>query len=260
MTDTKFGAWKPEGAAVAVDYSLVALEEIRLAVTDGFQKFSRGGIEVGGVLYGTYENRVTRILAVRPIACEHAIGPSFQLSTGDKALLREQLERDRDDERLSGFVPVGWYLSHTRGEINLTPVDVELFTDFFPEPWQVCMVLKPGRFGAMKAGFFVREADGSIVTEKSLQEFSLPDRMPGAGGRPLRERGDRRPLPYENLPVPQALTQEAEQPYGAVATGAPSYESPSYENAAYEQYDTSPSPYPPADARSEEHTSELQSH
>ncbi|MEQ1886885.1 MAG: hypothetical protein ABL967_17620 [Bryobacteraceae bacterium] len=237
MTDAKFGAWHPEGSPVAVEYSMVAIEEIRQAVTDGFQKFSRGGIEVGGILYGTYEGGVTRILAIREIPCEHALGPSFQLSDNDKSLLLENMERDREDERLAGFEPVGWFCSHTRGEINLTASDIELFSELFPEPWHVTMVLKPGRMGAMRAGFFVREIDGTLHAEKSYLEFSLPERAV----LPPRERGEKRPLPYENLPVPRAIQQEGN---GYEGQGAPPS---SYEAPAFGQYDTSvPQAYPEA--------------
>ncbi|MEQ1948224.1 MAG: hypothetical protein ABL995_13605 [Bryobacteraceae bacterium] len=235
MTDAKIGAWQPEGSPVAVEYSMVAIEEIRQAVTEGFQKFSRGGIEVGGILYGTYENGVTRVFAVREISCEHALGPSFQLSENDKHVLLENLERDKEDERLTGFLPVGWFCSHTRGEINLTPTDIELYAEMFPEPWQVAMVLKPGRMNAIRAGFFVREADGTVFAEKSYQEFNLPDRAPAAP----RERGERRPLSYENLPVPRAL-QQVGNGYEAPADAPLSYDAP-----AFGQYDTSvPQPYP----------------
>jgi len=262
MMDTKFGTWSPPGAPLHVEYSLVAIEEIRQAVSEGFQKFSRGGIEVGGVLYGTHENGVTRIFAVREIGCEHAMGPSFQLSDSDKILLREQLERDRADERLSGFVPVGWYLSHTRGEINLTPSDLEVYAEFFPEPGQVCMVARPGRAGAMRAGFFVREPDGAVLADKSYLDFALPDRAAGILDRPPRERGssgERRPLPYENLPVPQSLSQGPGAPFDT-QYDAPQHDAPleypqqrQHDAPMFGQYDTSApqyKPYPEGRSRS----------
>jgi len=154
MSDTKFGAWSAPQTSLSIEYSLVAIEEIRQAVAEGFQRFARGGIEVGGVLYGTYENGVVRILAVREIACEHARGPSFILSEDDRELLAEQWERDRDDPRLSGFGALGFYVSHTRSEVTLLPADVEFFNEFFPDPHHVALVIRPGRAGAMRAGFF----------------------------------------------------------------------------------------------------------
>src|SRR5689334_17952926 len=97
MNDVKFGTWAVAESPVTIEYSLVVIEEIRREVTDGFQKLSRGGIEVGGVLYGTREGREIRLLAIRPIACEHARGPSFQLSDNDRNGLEQQLRQDQED-------------------------------------------------------------------------------------------------------------------------------------------------------------------
>jgi hypothetical protein len=63
------------------------------------------------------------------------------------------------------------------------------------------MVVHPGRAGAMRAGFFVREPDGSVKGERSYQEFNFPDRLAGVLDRSPRER---RPLmdppPADRLP------------------------------------------------------------
>lgn len=177
MSETKFGTWAPPESIVAVEYSLSAIEEIRQVVAEGFQRFARGGIEVGGVLYGTFEGSATRILAVRQIACEHLTGPSFQLSEKDRAALTEQLQSERTDQQLEGYQPLGFYVSHTRSDIALLPREFELFNERFPEPHQVVMVVRPGRGGKMRAGFFVREADGSIKADRSYLDFDFPDRV-----------------------------------------------------------------------------------
>ncbi len=193
MSETRFGAWTaPESNVVAVEYSLVVIEEIRQAVTEGFQRFARGGIEVGGVLYGTYEGKTARILAVREIACEHAHGPSFVLSHKDRSALSDQLERDRKDVRLEGFQALGFYVSHTRSDIVLQPGDQETYEAFFSELWQVVLVVRPGRAGAMRAGFFVREADGTVKTDHSYLDFNFPERVaipPLLPERPSADRG-----------------------------------------------------------------------
>lgn len=196
MSDVKFGSWSVPESPIVVEYSLVVIEEIRHEVAEGFQRLSRGGIEVGGVLYGTHEGRNVRILAMRPIACEHARGPSFLLSDKDRVALNDQLLRDAEDSRLEGLVSVGWFLSHTRSEIALTDSDLEIFSIFFPAPWQVAMVVRPGRGGSMRAGIFVREADNTVKSERSYLEFNFPDRLAGvfdrAPDRPRPERGERR--------------------------------------------------------------------
>jgi hypothetical protein len=203
MSETKFGEWTaPQANAVAVEYSLVVIEEIRQAVTEGYQRFARGGIEVGGILFGTYDGKTIRILAVREIACEHARGPSFILSDKDRAVLAEQLERDRLDVRLEGFQPVGFYVSHTRSDIFMQPADQETYEAFFPELWQVALVVKPGRAGVMRAGFFVREADGTLKTDASYLDFNFPDRLAMPASHSERAPMDRRPLSSERRGMP----------------------------------------------------------
>ncbi len=191
MADVKFGTWTVPESPVDVEYSLVVIEEIRQVVADGFQRLQRGGIEVGGVLYGTRDGRTVRILAMREIACEHARGPTFHLSDNDRAALTAQLASDKEDMRLEGMLVVGWFLSHTRSDVTLQPPDLDTYGTFFAEPWQVTMVVHPGRAGAMRAGFFVREPDGTVKGERSYHEFNFPDRVAAALDRTPRER---RPL------------------------------------------------------------------
>ena len=127
MSDTKFGSWSVAESPISIEYSLVVIEEIRHEVAEGFQRLSRGGIEVGGVLYGTRDGRTVRVLAMRPVACEHARGPAFLLSDRDRVALNEQLVRDKDEPNLEGLISVGWFLSHTRSEIALTESDLEVY-------------------------------------------------------------------------------------------------------------------------------------
>jgi len=198
MSDTKFGSWSTPEVGIAIEYSLVVIEEIRQAVSEGFQRFARGGIEVGGILYGTFDGATARILAVREIACEHARGPSFVLSDKDRDALTAQVERDREDSRLAGFAPLGYYVSHTRSDITLLPGDLETYNLFFPELSQIVLVVRPGRGGSMRGGFFVREADGTVKTERSYLDFNFPDRvtLPSMGGH---SNADRHPRPRSYL-------------------------------------------------------------
>ncbi len=188
MSEARFSSWSAAESPVIVEYSLVAIEEIRHEVAEGFQRLSRGGVDVGGVLYGTREGRTVRILAMRPITCEHAHGPVFQLSDADKDLLQEQLDHDLEDPRLSEMICVGWFVSHTRSGIVLSDVDQEIFSTYFGAPWQVTLIVRPSRGGVMRAGFFVREHDGTVHGESSYQEFDFPDRLAGVLERSGRTR------------------------------------------------------------------------
>ena len=75
--------------------------------------------------------------------------------------------------------PVGWYHSHTRSEILLSAQDVEIHNRYFPDPWHVALVVRPHAMRPMRAGFFFREANGSIHADSSYREFLLqPAREP----------------------------------------------------------------------------------
>jgi proteasome lid subunit RPN8/RPN11 len=188
MSEVKFGTWTVPESPLTIEYSLIVVEEIRQEVAHGFQKMARGGIEVGGILYGRRDGRSISILAMRPIACEHALGPSFQLSQNDRASLEEQMQKDQADPQLEVMIAVGVYVSHTRSEIALSEADLDLYNSYFEAPWQVMMVVRPGRAGAMRAGFFMRESDGAIRSDSCYLEFNFPDRLAAVLDRPRQER------------------------------------------------------------------------
>ena len=170
---SEFGCWKDERQPFRIEYAWSVLDEIRIAAVDGYQRLRHGGVEVGGVLFGTHSNGIVRILAVRPIGCEYAHGPRFTLSERDQAALVELLQAPRQDTELQGLEPVGWYHSHTRSEIFLSELDIEYCNRFFPLSWQVALVVRPASLAPVRAGFFFREADGAIHTESSYSEFQL---------------------------------------------------------------------------------------
>jgi proteasome lid subunit RPN8/RPN11 len=212
MSDATFGTWTAAASPLTIEYSLVVIEEIRREVAEGFQKLSRGGIEVGGLLYGVHEGQTVRIMAIRPAACEHASGPTFRLSERDRAALHEQIRQDQSDSRLEDLVCVGWYVSHTRTEIVLTESDQDIFSSFFAKPWQVTLVVRPSRGGNMRAGFFVWESGGTVNPSQSYQEFNFPDRLAAAfehrgsfGDRPTPAERPGEPRNAARAPRPTAI-------------------------------------------------------
>ena len=185
--------WSTPQCPFSIEYSRKALDDIRLAVVDAFFSMPRGGAEIGGVLLGRFDGRGLQILDYAPLECEHAFGPAFTLSAKDQARLTELITEL--SHRPGNLQPVGWYHSHTRSEICLSPEDLEIHTHFFPEHWQVALVLRPSTLHPTQAGFFFREADGSIHAGSSYQDFTLeaqpvpsassagPEAVPG----PMRE-------------------------------------------------------------------------
>jgi proteasome lid subunit RPN8/RPN11 len=196
MTDTftDNGAlvnWSIPQCPFLIEYSRKALDDIRLAVVDAFFSLPRGGAEIGGILLGRFEAQRLRILDYAPLECEHAFGPAFTLSPTDQTRLGEMLRQTYP----GGLRPVGWYHSHTRSEISLCEADLDIHNRYFPEAWQVALVLRPSTLQPTQAGFFFREPDGSLRAQSSYQEFVLealplqPARLPGpeAVPGPMRE-------------------------------------------------------------------------
>jgi len=197
--------WKVEGHPLAIEYSLAVLDAICAAVLDAFYCAPRGGVEVGGLLFGVRRERGIEILASRPLACEYSTGPAYVLSAKDEASLRELLESSRTDRELKALVPLGWFHSHTRSGISLSEQDLRIYNRYFPEPWQVTLILQPVKLGPTKAGFFVREADESVRADASYREFAVSPApsLQRSPARPERVRAR-----AEVVTVPSAETRE----------------------------------------------------
>ena len=190
--------WRAPECPFAIEYAVAVLDDVRLAVVDAFCSMPRGGVEIGGILLGDYQDGRVSIVNSAPLECEHALGPAFTLSPADQAKLEQQLAAlpHRGNAR-----PVGWYLSHTRSGIFLSQGDLEIYQRFFPEPWQVALVLKPHTLEPVRAGFFFRDASGAIHASASHQEFLLD------------------PLPVRPVPGAQAARSAASPRTPMVETG-----------------------------------------
>ncbi len=115
----RYASWRVRGHPQVVEYAQPVLDEILEVIADARASFPQGGLEVGGVLFGEGDKHLVRILATRPIICEHAFGPQFLLSERDQELLGAQLADAGRDPELTELVRVGWYVSRSRGEVAL---------------------------------------------------------------------------------------------------------------------------------------------
>src|SRR5262245_33177974 len=103
------------------------MNQLRMEAMRSLFVIRRGGIEIGGVLFGSFEEDRAIVQAFRFIECEHAAGPSFILSDSDQNRLEDLLAKSTEDPALAGLVPAGWFRSRTRSEILLSEADVALF-------------------------------------------------------------------------------------------------------------------------------------
>src|ERR1035437_3866581 len=226
MTESSTGSttvtWSVPEGPFTVESSARVLDDIRLAVTDAFCSLPRGGAEIGGILLGKFDHGRLVIGDYAALDCEHAHGPSFTLSQPDEARLTELLSAHANDA--GGLRPVGWYHSHTRSEIFLSDADLEIHHRFFPESWQVALVIKPHIFQPARIGFFFRQADGSVHANASYREDALdalPIRQMPAGAPTAPPWNDPPLRHFRPAPVAAPVPESAPPPAAAAHPGTP---------------------------------------
>ena len=195
--------WRVPECPFPIEWSAAMMEQIRLAAMEALFSVPHGGAEIGGVLWGTRADGRVRILAARPLLCEYALGPTFTLSGKDRVRLEALLQDGPQED----WEPVGWYHSHTRSEILLSVRDVEIHNRYFPEPWQVALVVRPHAMQPMRAGFFFREAGGAMHADSSYSEFPVqPAPQADMVGQPAPQAD------MVGQPAPQPVVEPAVSP------------------------------------------------
>ena len=213
-------SWAPAGSPMFVDYSPEVIKQIRDHVIVGFHRLAKRGIECGGILYGRREGRKVVVTQIREIVCEYKTGPSFVLSDRDKERLSRQLASP--DEGLAGLSAVGFYLSHTRDDLYATDRDMAIYEGFFPNIWQVMLILRPARQGSLRAGFFVRGQLGEFRGDHSFEEFDVegPETPAETAALIANARSANEPPPPPPAAAPRARAAAASASPGASVSDA----------------------------------------
>ncbi len=176
-----FALWLDTQTNWKVQYSIPLFHEIDFHVNEGYRRIPHGGVEVGGVLYGRIDPGSVIISAFRPIECDHASGPSFLLSESDLSKLASSIQSASQDEELKELVPIGWFIAHTRGPLQMTARELQVFEQFFPEPGRVTVLVKPERFKPTRFAFLMRGESGRMASDGSLSQVILP--LSGRAGK-----------------------------------------------------------------------------
>lgn len=222
--------WTSPDNTVRVTYPMDLFHEIDYEATDGYRRIPRGGIEIGGVLFGRIEAGEIQVAAKRTIDCEHAFGPSFKLSDRDLAGVKALLAASRTDSELSGLEPVGWFVAHTRSELVLTDLEVAQFNELFPGPFRLTALVKPEKFKPTRFTFLVRNANGEMPVDGTGTAFILP--LPGRAGKafasapiekvaPQATATPRPPEPEVVVPLVGSTPIAPEQPLPAAPVPVP---------------------------------------
>jgi hypothetical protein len=195
MSET--ASWSAPGSEFTVVYPLPMLHEIEFDVSEGYRRIPRGGIEIGGLLFGRIDGATIRIEARRPIECEHVLGPSFKLSEKDMAGVRAQLLAAQSDGEIRHLEPVGWFIAHTRSELVLSELEAEQFDELFTGSGKLTLLAKPEKFKPTLFSFLIRASSGETPRDGSGQAFILP--LPGRAGSANLQA----PIPVPPPPEPQ---------------------------------------------------------
>jgi len=172
-------AWRIPQCPFLIECSSAVLEQIRREVQNS--RYRPGDErETGGVLFGIYTPDCIRILASKPLECEHAMGPGFVLSEKDEHRLEHLIAAPTTDPELKGLQALGWYHSHIRSRIFLSERDLQIHSRHFADPYQIALVIHPRSDGPARAGFFFREASGEMRAESSYEEFTIEAPPPAA--------------------------------------------------------------------------------
>lgn len=201
--DADYAFWTIPGTAFTVTYSLATFHEIEFVVNEGYRRIPHGGIETGGLLFGRIEAGGVRVESFRPIECEHASGPSLNLSPKDVAGLEAQISSAAGDPELSGLAVVGWFAAHTRSPLKMTEREAQLFNQLFPGPGKITVLVKPERFHPTRFGFLFRDKEGRLLTDATTAAIILP-------GRGIQ--GTEGPVPSIVAPIDPPATGAPERP------------------------------------------------
>jgi proteasome lid subunit RPN8/RPN11 len=130
-------------------------------------------IEVGGVLVGKWcidpETARQYIVVTACLPAQFTQQGSVFLTFTRDSLVDIHAKLD---EKYPEDVIVGWYHTHPYMGVFLSQYDTWLHEHFFPEPWQVALVIEPH---SESGGFFIRPARGPLDAIQYYGFYELDD-------------------------------------------------------------------------------------
>ena len=127
--------------------------------------------EVGGVILGEWcmdsESGEQFIVVDHALPARHTRQSSVHLTFTQDSLvaIHDEIETHHKGKKI-----VGWYHTHPRMGIFLSHYDTWLHQYFFPEFWQVALVVEPH---TSVGGFFIRQKDGKFDPSRYFGFYEL---------------------------------------------------------------------------------------
>jgi hypothetical protein len=197
-----FLSWTPPGKSIVIRLDHQVVQRLNIDVMRGFGVTRRRGTETGGLLIGKIDRRTEPVIHIQEfevVPCEYASGPSYVLSANDRQQFRDAVERWQPSLERDLYA-VGYFRSHTREGFALDASDTELFREYFRDPLDVALLIKPFATRAASAGFFLQE-NGALVTNDCAVEFSFVSEGKGRGDAPA-EIPQQKAAPKSASPAP----------------------------------------------------------
>jgi proteasome lid subunit RPN8/RPN11 len=126
--------------------------------------------EVGGILVGQWcvdENNQQFIVIEHALPARYTRQGSVYLTFTQDSLvdIHDQIDTNYKGEKI-----VGWYHTHPSMGVFLSHYDTWLHSHFFPEPWQVALVVEPVK---ATAGFFIRQKNSLLDPTRYFGFYEL---------------------------------------------------------------------------------------
>ena len=126
--------------------------------------------EVGGILVGQWcldENNQQFIVIEHALPARYTRQGSVYLTFTQDSLVDIH---DQIDTNYKGQKIVGWYHTHPSMGVFLSHYDTWLHSHFFPEPWQVALVVEPVK---ATGGFFIRQKNSLLDPTRYFGFYEL---------------------------------------------------------------------------------------
>ena len=131
--------------------------------------------EVGGILVGQW--CLDTVTESRFLVIENVLRARYtRQSNVHLTFTQDSLVNFHDiiDQRFANKQILGWYHTHPRMGVFLSNYDTWLHDHFFPEPWQVALVVEPH---SCLGGFFIRQHGGVLDPSRYFGFYEMNGRL-----------------------------------------------------------------------------------
>jgi Gram-negative bacterial TonB protein C-terminal len=181
MEEGGYYRWAEPNSEITVYLKTETVDRLQRDALRAVASSPRAQKEVGGILLGRIDANETSIVTFVddfvPFPCAHENGPSYDLTAAETAGFEATLAQGRTQWKQS---VVGYYRSHNRNGLFLSPCDLQLIQHHFRAPDNMFLIIKTLPNRTCTAGFFFWK-DGHIQSEFTDSEAPLiPISFPSA--------------------------------------------------------------------------------